>query len=246
MNDTAIIIPCYNEEECIGGLLSEIETHLSGVDIVVIDDGSKDTTSAQAKAAGAVVLHLAHNLGVGGAVQAGFIYCFNAGYKRVVRIDGDGQHPPSEIRKLLEASDKSDADMVIGSRFLGEGDFKSTTVRFLGIKILASMISWICRKKVTDPTSGFFVVKRKLLYYFSHRYPEDYPEPEALALLRRQGYDYHEVGVTFRPRLHGNSSIRKWGTFYYALKVGLALLVGRARPVDRRFARHAIQDNIYG
>jgi glycosyltransferase involved in cell wall biosynthesis len=244
LNNTAIIIPCYNEEKNIGQLLREIKTHVSDADPVVIDDGSIDRTGAEAREAGAVVLRLAHNLGVGGAVQAGFIYCFNQGYKKVVRIDGDGQHPPEEIQKLLEAIDKQDVDMVIGSRFLGKGEFTSTAVRFLGIKSLSLIMSVICRKKVTDPTSGFFAVNRKLLYYFSHRYPEDYPEPEALALLRRQGYDFIEVGVKFRKRLHGNSTIRKWGTFYYALKVGLALFVGRVRPVDRRFARHAIYDNI--
>lgn len=243
-NKTAVIVPCYNEEACIGGLIDEIKNHVKDADIVVIDDGSIDTTGAVARAKGALVLDLPHNLGVGGAVQTGFIYCFNQGYNTVVRIDGDGQHPPQEIRKLLEAGNQIDVDMIIGSRFLGSGNFTSTTIRFLGIKILASMMSVICRKKVTDPTSGFFLVKRKLLYYFSRRYPEDYPEPEALALLRRQGYDFHEVGVTFRPRVFGNSSIRKWGTFYYALKVGLALLVGRARPVDRRFAKHAIRDNL--
>jgi len=244
MNDTAIIIPCYNEEENIGPLLQEIKAHIGNVDIVVIDDGSRDTTSAEAGNEGAVVLQLAHNIGVGGAVQAGFIYCFDHGYRKVVRIDGDGQHPPAEIGKLITTMERMDVDIVIGSRFLGDGHFKSTAIRYMGIKILASMMSIICRKKVTDPTSGFFVVSRKLMYYFSRRYPEDYPEPEALALLRRQGYDFHEIGVKFRPRLHGDSSIRKWGTFYYALKVGLALLVGRARPVDGRYARHAIQDDI--
>ncbi len=240
MDDTAILIPCYNEEESIGSLIYEIRNYTFNADVVVIDDGSIDTTAVEAAEAGAVVLQLAHNLGVGGAVQAGFIYCFNKGYKKVLRLDGDGQHPPEEIPKLLETSEISDIDMVIGSRFLGNGAFKSTTVRYLGIKALASVMSVICRKKVTDPTSGFFLVKRKLLYYFTHRYPVDYPEPEAIALLRRQGYDFHEVGVTFRPRLRGNSTIKKWGTFYYVFKVGLALLVGRARPVDRRFAKHSL------
>lgn len=244
MNNTAIIIPCYNEEMNIGPLIGRIKKWIPNADIVVIDDGSVDTTGAEARAAGGISLQLAFNLGVGGAVQAGFIYCFNQGYKRVVRIDGDGQHPPEEILKLLETIEKQESDMVIGSRFLCVGEGTSTVVRFLGIKSLAFIMSAICRKKVTDPTSGFFVVNRKLLYFFSHRYPEDYPEPEALALLRRQGYDFTEVGVRFKPRQYGKSTIRKWGTFYYVFKVGLALLVGRVRPVDRRFAKHSLCDSI--
>jgi len=244
MNQTAIIIPCYNEEKNIAYQLKEIEACIQNVDTVVIDDGSDDATGAEARAGGAVVLQLAHNLGVGGAVQAGFIYCFEKGYQKVVRIDGDGQHPPNEIPKLLKALDDSEVDIVIGSRFLGNGNITSNAVRFFGIKMLTLFLSVICRKKITDPTSGFFAIKRKLLYYFSHRYPVDYPEPEALALLKRQGYDFHEVGVNFRPRMHGSSTIRNWGTFYYALKVGLALIVGRARTVDKRFAKNAISDRI--
>lgn len=242
MKTTALIIPAYNEEASLRGLLKEVREHVPELDVVVISDGSTDRTVAVAAAAGAQVLDLPCNLGVGGAVQAGFQYALARGYRLVVRIDGDGQHPPSEIRRLLEFAAQHPADLIIGSRFSSAGTHTSTLFRFLGIKLLAGFLSVICRHRVSDPTSGFWVVKRGLLHYFAADYPVDYPEPEALALLRRQGYSFAELPVTFRPRRAGRSSIHGWGTVYYALKVGLALLVDRVRVIDPRLARAVTKD----
>ncbi|HMP77505.1 MAG TPA: glycosyltransferase family 2 protein [Kiritimatiellia bacterium] len=237
MNEAVVIIPAYNEEASLGSLLRELKEAQPALPVVVISDGSTDRTVDVARAEGAIVLDLPCNLGVGGAVQAGFQYALAEGYSLVVRIDADGQHPPSEIVHLMEAARRSDADLFIGTRFSSSGLHTSSIFRFLGIKLLALFLSVICRKRVTDPTSGFWAVKRPLLHYFASDYPVDYPEPEALALLRRQGYDFAEVSVRFRPRTAGQSSIHGWGTIYYAVKVGLALLVDRVRVLNRGLAR---------
>jgi glycosyltransferase involved in cell wall biosynthesis len=239
-----VIIPAYNEEASIGMVLDELKAQLPDIDVLVISDGSIDRTAEAAREKGATVLDLPHNLGVGGAVQAGFLYAFENGYSYCVRIDGDGQHPVSSIPDLLAEARKEEADLIIASRFIGDSVYKSTRFRFLGIRCLSKFLSMICRKQVTDPTSGFQVLNRKLLYYFSKRYPTDYPEPEALALLRRQGYDFCEVPASFRARVAGTSTIYGWGTFYYMIKVGLALFVDRARPVDVRFAKQNLPVNL--
>jgi len=240
---TMILIPAFNEEESIGSLLAEIHETLFESDIVVINDGSTDETAKVAALAGARVLNLPCNLGVGGAVQSGFQYAFDNGYHRVIRIDGDGQHPPSEIPKLIAAMDTGTADLIIGSRFIeGRACHSTTWARSLGIRLLSMFLSVICRSRITDPTSGFWLVNRKLLCYFAHEYPTEYPEPEALALLRRHGFSYFEVPVHFRPRIAGKSSIRTWGAIYYMIKVGLALVVDRVKPLNPRFTRDNLKD----
>lgn len=231
-----VIIPAFNEEASLDGLLAELRQQVPDLPVVVICDGSQDRTPDVARAAGAVVLDLPCNLGVGGAVQAGFQYALAQGYDLAIRIDGDGQHPPSEIPRMLEAARSAKADLLVGSRF-ASGGHTSTFFRYLGIKLLAGFLSVICRHRISDPTSGFWAVRRPLLHYFAREYPVDYPEPEALALMRRQGYHFEEVAVSFRARQAGQSTIHGWGTVYYALKVGLALLVDRVRVVDRRYAR---------
>lgn len=242
MSDTVIIIPAYNEEESLGVLLEEVRCHLPGFDNIVVNDGSTDATAEVATRGRATVLNLPCNLGVGGAVQAGLRYAYERGYQFAVRIDGDGQHPPEEVPKLLDMLQESDTDLVIGSRFLGEPSYTSTRFRLIGIRILALFLSVICRSRVTDPTSGFWAVNRKLMFYFAHYYPTEYPEPEAIALLTRHGYSFRERAVRFRARLSGASSIRTWGTVYYMIKVFLALFVDRIRPLETRFVRSNLQD----
>ncbi len=239
-SDSVILIPAYNEEASIASLLDEVRSCQPAMDIVIINDGSTDGTAAVAVKNGAEVLDLPCNLGVGGAVQAGFRYAYENGYTYAIRCDGDGQHPPSEMKNLIAAMKSGNVDLVIGSRFLGESDYKSTWIRYCGIHSLAAFLSVICRRKVTDPTSGFQMLNRPLLYFFSRVYPMDYPEPEALALMRREGYDFCEVAASFRKRKAGKSTIGKWGTLYYVFKVFLALLVDRARPLDVRYSRQNI------
>ena len=239
-----VIIPAYNEEAALPGLLEEVRSVVPGADIAVINDCSLDHTAAVARKHGVAVLDLPCNLGVGGAVQAGFRYAFERGYQYVIRCDGDGQHPPAEIPKLMDAMESGEVDLVVGSRFLQDDkdSYKSTGLRSIGIRGLSFLLTVICRARVTDPTSGFQMLNRPLLAYFAHSYPRDYPEPESLALLRRQGYRFCEVGTRFRARTTGVSSIQSWGALYYMFKVGLALVVDRARTVNPRYARHNIME----
>ncbi len=241
MDDRGLLfIPCYNESLALGALIAEVRDAGISLDLLVINDGSSDRTAEVAQAAGVAVLDLPCNLGVGRAIQAGFQYAVQQGYDYVVRIDGDGQHPPSEIVKLQQHKTVSPADLIVGSRFGTEREMVSTRLRYLSVRMLSVFISLICRNRISDPTSGFWLVRRPLLDYFAVEFPTDYPEPEALALLSRQGYRYEEVSVRFRARQAGHSSIRSWGTVYYAFKVGLALVVDRFRPVNETYKRERL------
>ena len=238
---TILLIPVFNEEANVRPLLDEVRQYFPELPVCFINDSSTDGTNQVLRSACCHYLSLPCNLGVGGAMQAGFRYAFEQGYDYAIRIDGDGQHPPGECHKLIERMAVGDVDMVVGSRFLGEPSYTSTWYRQIGILGLAAMLSLACRQRITDPTSGFQMVNRAVMYYFAHEYPVDYPEPESLALLSRQGYRYCEVAAQFRARERGTSSIRKWSTVYYMFKVSVALFVDRCRAVDPRFDRHNIK-----
>ena len=237
LHNLILLVPAFNEEANIASLLAEIRTAWPDIPVCVIDDHSLDGTRRLLQSAGCDHLHLPCNLGVGGAMQAGFRYALEKGFDFAIRLDGDGQHPPAECRKLIERMAVDDMDMVVGSRFLGQRSYTSTWFRQAGIFVLARALSLICRRRITDPTSGFQIVNRAVMRYFAHQYPGDYPEPESLALLSRQGYRVCEVGTAFRPRATGCSSIRRWGAFFYVFKVGVALFVDRCGAVDPRFDR---------
>jgi glycosyltransferase involved in cell wall biosynthesis len=196
----------------------------------VVDDGSSDATSEVAKREGAnVVLRAAVNLGIGGAVQAGYLWARDHGYEVAVQIDGDGQHNPAFIPSAAAPIIARAADMVVGSRFLGLGSFRSTGLRRAGIRYLAWFLRARCGVRVTDPTSGFRVAGRRAIELFAAYYPSDYPEPEAIAIATRQGLRVHEVPVEMSARTHGASSIDAWRTLYYLVKVTLALMLLPAR-----------------
>lgn len=243
-SDTVLLIPAYNEEEALGPLLQEVEIHCPGLRIVVINDASRDTTSAVARERGMTVLDLPVNLGVAGAMQAGFRWAIQHGYRYAVRCDSDGQHPPAAIPQLLDHMKSTGVDLVIGSRALADNSFDNSLLRRLGIGYLSRFLSLICRHRVTDPTSGFQVVNHLLMYYFAHEYPSDYPEPESLALLRRQGYRFSEIGATFRSRQGGTSSLHGINSLYFACKVTFALLIDRARGVDFRYSRSELEKKL--
>lgn len=242
-NRTLILIPAYNEAESIGELVDETLREAPGIPVLVVSDGSADATARIALAHGARVLDLPFNLGVGGAVQAGIRHARCLGFHTVVRIDGDGQHPPAQVRNLLRGLDETDADLVIGSRFLGNdaGHGSSTQMRRLGNGLLARFLSLICRCPITDPTSGFWAMRGPILDYFAWDFPCEYPEPEAISLSRRQGYEIREVPVAVRPRKHGKSHISSIGTVYFAVRVGIAVVADRVRPIDRRFAKEVLR-----
>ncbi len=222
---TLVIIPAFNEEGSVGKVVEEVETQLPGMDVLVVNDGSTDLTSKIAKAKGAIVLDLPFNLGIGGAMQAGYKYAYKKGYDIAIQVDGDGQHDPREIPKLLRALEGLEVDVAIGSRFIGDSEYKGSVMRRLGILILSEAISMVVGQKLTDPTSGFRAANRRAIQLFSVNYPQDYPEPEALVLLHQCGLKMKEVPVKINQRYSGESSITKIRSIYYMVKVLLAIFV---------------------
>jgi glycosyltransferase involved in cell wall biosynthesis len=224
------IVPAYNEEACIAQVIDEICAVDPGLDVVVVDDGSQDRTAEVARGRGVHVLRLPFNLGIGGAVQTGFRYAWENGYELAVRLDGDGQHDPSQLDAIVAPVVAGDADICVGSRYRERGDgYRSTTTRRIGIRLLAWTVSRLTRQRVTDPTSGFQALNRKAITLFAADYPHDYPEVEALVMLIRHRLRLREVAVRMRPRAGGRSSIRAFGSVYYMVKVMLALVVGTFR-----------------
>ncbi len=230
---TIAIVPAHNEAGAIGEVVAGIRAFDPAFDVVVVDDGSADDTAAVAAASGAAVVSLAFNLGIGGAVQTGFKYALHHGYDRVVRLDGDGQHDPAELVKLLGPLDRDEADIVTGSRFAspngGGGGHQPDFVRRLGIVFFAKLVSVLTRQRVTDTTSGFQALNHRGIELFAHDYPNDYPEVEATVLVHKHRLRLAEVPVSMRDREHGRSSITFVRSIYYMLKVTLALLVAMCR-----------------
>ena len=225
MNKILIIIPAYNEEECLPGVMQDLRSHAPDADILVVDDGSRDRTAEVARQTGVKVASLPYNLGIGGAMQTGFQYARNNGYDIAIQFDGDGQHMAAEIEILLDPLQKGRADIVIGSRFLKRGDYRPSFFRRIGISIFSTVLSAIMGMPVTDTTSGFRAVNSRVIEFFARVYPEDYPEVESLVLLHRAGMTIAEVPVRMRDRTGGRSSITPIRSVYYMIKVLLAVFV---------------------
>jgi glycosyltransferase involved in cell wall biosynthesis len=223
------IVPALNEEETVGRVIDEIRAFDPGFDVVVVDDGSVDRTAGVAADRGAHVLRLPFNLGIGGAMQTGFRFAFEQGYDVAVQIDGDGQHDPSELPKILGPVLAGEADLSVGSRFTGAGAYRSSFVRRIGIKIFASVVSAVGGQKVTDATSGFRAVNRRGIALFAADYPHDYPEVEATVMCVKHKLRLKEVPVEMRERGGGASSITAFRSVYYMTKVLLAIFVGLFR-----------------
>jgi len=224
------VVPAYDEEDAIAGVVDEIRAFDPAIDVVVVDDGSRDSTADAADAAGAVVVRLPFNLGIGAAVQTGFRYALEHGYDVAVRLDGDGQHDPAELPKLLGPLERGEADVVTGSRFRGDdGGYRPPLGRRLGITWFAKLVTLLSRQRVTDTTSGFQALNRPAIALFARDYPSDYPEVEATVLLLKHRLRLTEVPVEMRERETGSSSITVLRSLYYAIKVTLALCIGMAR-----------------
>jgi glycosyltransferase involved in cell wall biosynthesis len=238
VNRLLAIVPAYNEDQIIAHTVGEILRFAPGFDVLVVDDGSDDATAAEAAAAGANVLRLPFNVGIGGAMQSGYIYALEHGYDVAVQVDGDGQHDPRAIAELL-AHLRADPtlNMVTGSRFLqpSNGGDRSSASRRAGIGIFARVVSRITRQRVTDPTSGFRMTDRTGIELFARDYPHDYPEVEAILLMHAHRLRSREVPVRMRPRTSGSSSISSLQPLYYMIKVLLAIFVTlfRAKPAVR-------------
>jgi glycosyltransferase involved in cell wall biosynthesis len=224
-----VIVPAFDEEAAIGGVIEEIRAFDPAFDVVVVDDASRDATAEVARRHGATVISLPFNLGIGGAVQTGFRYADQHGYGLAARIDGDGQHDPRELQPLIDAVVGGHADICVGSRFVEAEGFRSSRSRRIGIRILAGTVSLLTRQRVTDTTSGFQVLNRRAIELFSADYPHDYPEVEAALMLHKHRLRLVVVPVRMRERVAGRSSIRGLRTVYYMAKVMLAILVGALR-----------------
>jgi len=223
-----VVIPTYNEAGNIGAVVTAVRAITAG-EIVVIDDCSDDDTAALARAAGAIVLRHPCNLGIGGAVQTGFLYALQRGYDAVVRVDGDGQHDPAYIRALLAPLASGHADVVVGSRFLARQGYQSTFVRRTGILILG-LLSAVVGARVTDPTSGYWALNRRALEVLAKFQPDDYPETQSLLVASRAGCRIQELPVIMQARGAGQSSIGTLMSGFYMVKVILAVLIERLRP----------------
>jgi glycosyltransferase involved in cell wall biosynthesis len=230
MTRVLAIVPAFNEADSVADVVRRIDGSGLGLDVVVVDDGSADETAAIARAAGAHVLELPYNLGIGGAVQTGYRYALEHGYDYAVQIDGDGQHDPAEAARLLERIGREPrVGMVYGTRFAEQGGFRSSSLRRLGILLFATTLSLVTRQRVTDPTSGFRLCDRHAIELFATDYPSDYPEVEAIMLMHRHQLRSAEVPVRMSERSGGRSSITLLRSGYYMVKVLLAVLVGLFR-----------------
>ncbi|MBX6356494.1 MAG: glycosyltransferase family 2 protein [Micromonosporaceae bacterium] len=201
-----IVIPALNEAACIGEVVREVRGELPHADVLVVDDGSTDATGAIAAQAGAIVARLPFNLGVGGAMRLGYRYGRAHGYDVVVQVDADGQHDPRYVPKLLDALD--DADIVIGARFAGEGDYRVRGPRRWAMAVLSMVLSWVAGTRLTDTTSGFRAANRRAIELFAEFYPVEYlgDTVETVVTACRRGLRVRQVPVAMRRRLAGTPS----------------------------------------
>jgi glycosyltransferase involved in cell wall biosynthesis len=228
------VVPAYNEAAVIAKVVDEIRATDPRLDVVVVDDASTDETASVARSRGATVLRLPFNVGIGGAVQTGFKYAREHGYPLAVRLDGDGQHDPLELPKLIAPVERGEANLVIGSRFTeAGGSYRPPFARRIGIRVFARLVSLLGGQRVSDTTSGFVALDRLGIELFAREYPHDYPEVEATLVALRSGLRLTHVQVEMRERESGRSSITFVRSLYYIVKVMLALLVSSLRRYPR-------------
>lgn len=227
-----IIVPAHNEADSIADVLRDLAAHVPDADVLVVDDGSTDATADRARAAGADVARLACNLGVGGAVQTGYLHAAERGYEAAVQFDGDGQHRANRIAGLLEPIHAGEADLVVGSRLLGGLRFRFHPLRFLGNRLLSLLVSAICRRRMTDPTSGFRAAGPAMIRFFAKHYPQAYlgDTAEALVWAARAGMRLTEVPVRMNQRAAGVSATGSFKGLWLTLRIVLALLVDCLEP----------------
>lgn len=229
-----IVIPAYNEAGRVGDVIRDVHSVLPDAEVLVVDDGSADTTAAEARHAGAAVLTLPVNSGYGTALQTGYKYAVRGGYELVGQIDADGQHQARYLGEMLDALRDSGADVVIGSRFLdGDGHYRPSAARKAGIALFGRIATIVTRQRVTDPTSGFQVMRARVVrFYCSDVYPVDYPDADILILLNRSGFRVQEVAVQMLPSA-GESMHGGHRSLYYVYKMILSIAVTLMRPRAR-------------
>ena len=222
-----VIIPAYNESANIVSAVSDIRENAPGFDYIVVNDCSTDDTLRVCRAQGIRVLKVPVNLGIGGAVQTGYLYGLRQGYDAAVQFDGDGQHDARYLESMAQAMDEQQADMVIGSRFITKEGFQSTRMRRMGIGFFTGLIRMVTGKTITDPTSGMRLVNLDVMRMFAADYPKDYPEPESLVRIIAAGKKVVEIPVRMKERAGGVSSISLLKSIYYMIKVTLAVLLAK-------------------
>lgn len=225
-----VIIPAYNEEKTIAQVVRTIHQAAPTVDVVVVNDGSKDRTSAEARSAGAPVLDLPCNLGIGGAMQTGYVYAHRHGYDIAIQIDADGQHDPRFITRLVDPIVAGQCDMVIGSRYVEKSDYRGALSRRMGSWVFTGLLKLLTGLTIYDSTSGFRAVNKEIIRFFADLYPQDYPEVDVIVRLRKHGFRLLELPVEMHERKGGRSSITAFKSVYYMIKVSLSLVINSMKP----------------
>lgn len=224
------IVPCFNERPTVGRVATELLTILPDADVLVVDDASDDG-STESLPLQVRVVRLPVNLGIGGAVQCGFLYALRNNYDFCMQVDGDGQHPASEVTKFLSAYEHEGANILIGSRFLGDETFQSTALRRLGIRLISSLLRYVTGQTITDPTSGYRLFDRAAISVFSREYSLDFPEPISLAIAAEAKLKVREIPVAMAPRSYGRSSIHGLRSVAYIIRVCGYLIAVRLRRI---------------
>jgi glycosyltransferase involved in cell wall biosynthesis len=227
-----VVIPAFNEARSVARVIGRARRAVPEAHVVVVNDGSNDDTAVRALRAGATVITLPVNLGIGGAVQAGYLFALRHGFDIAIQVDGDDQHDPAEIERLLDPLRTGRAEMTVGSRWLGRGEYVAPPGRRVAMRLLATLVRWRTGGTFTDTTSGFRAVGAAGIALFARTYPTDFPEVESLVLASRNGLRVEEVPVRMTPRSHGRSSIAGLRSAYYMARVTVALVIGSLNRGD--------------
>jgi hypothetical protein len=221
-----VLIPAFDEEGRVGGVITEVRQYLPQARILVVDDGSRDRTAAVSKEAGACLVTHPFNMGVGTALQTGYKYALQKGYQYVIQLDADGQHPPSSLPAFISKLRETEADLIIGSRFLTARKGNSSYPRKMGNQLFAKLLSFLIRERLTDPTSGYRALKSTVLQFcVQDLYGFDYPDADFLLTLHRSGYRIEEIPIDVRPRIGGQSQHRGLRPVYYIIKMFLSIFI---------------------
>lgn len=234
MKKRLVIIPAFNEAGSIEKTVEDIKKNAPSFDYVVINDHSMDGTKEICQKNGYNIVTLSINSGIGAAVQTGYLYGHRFGYDYAIQIDGDGQHDAKFLEKMADIMEQEGLNMLIGSRFLEKEGFQSTGLRRVGIRFFTRLIHLLTGKTITDPTSGMRMVDKEVMHLFANDYPKDYPEPETVVAILKQGYQVREIPVEMKERQAGTSSISFKRSIYYMIKVTLACIMTAMGHYEKR------------
>ncbi|HEY2956427.1 MAG TPA: glycosyltransferase family 2 protein [Candidatus Eisenbacteria bacterium] len=233
-----VVMPARNEADSIGATLAGVRAAIPEADLLVVNDYSSDATTEVAERAGARVVELPCNLGYGGAVQAGFKFALAHGYDVVIQMDADGQHDPGSARDLISPVLRGEADVAIGSRFLGTASYRVPALRRIGMRVFGRIVTFVTRRRFSDPTSGYQALNRSVIAFFARdNYPSDFPDADTIILLVLAGFRVQEIPVAMRARVAGSSMHSNLKSFYYVSKMLLAIFMVLLRRRKLRASR---------